>query len=89
MAAAVNCGIGSPTGIRHPLQRPGASPATRRYCAVSMQLAAYLDSHYVELLILTNEGESIAVICPRDSIFSLQQHIEQIGRECPEIARWS
>jgi hypothetical protein len=73
MAAALNCG---PT-------------AARRYRAVSMQLAAYLDGRYVELRILTDDGEAIAVACPRDSIFALQQHIEQIGRQCPEIAAWS
>ena len=60
-----------------------------RHRAVSMQLAAYLEDHYVEMRILTDRGEAITVACPNDSIFAVQQHIEQIGRECPEIATWS
>lgn len=60
-----------------------------RYHAVSMELAAYLDGHYVEMRIATASGETIAVMCPRDSIFAVQRHIEQIGRDCPEIAGWA
>jgi hypothetical protein len=60
-----------------------------RYRAVSMELAVYLDGCYVEMHILTDTGETIAVACPQDSIFAVQRHIEQIGRECPEIATWS
>ena len=59
------------------------------YRAVSMELAAYLDGRYVEMHIVTDRGETIAVACPNDSIFAIQKHIEQIGRECPEIATWS
>ena len=83
MAATANCDTG---------RVPSCPPLTagmRRYRAVSMQLAAYLDDRYVELHILTDAGDAIAVACPRDSIFALQQHIEQIGRRCPEIAGWS
>lgn len=64
-------------------------PATARYRAVSMELAAYLDARDVEMHILTDTGETIAVVCPRDSIFAVQRHIEQIGKACPEIATWS
>jgi hypothetical protein len=60
-----------------------------RHRAVSMELAAYLDGRYVEMRIRTDRGETIVVACPKDSIFALQRHIEQIGRECPEIATWS
>ena len=56
------------------------------YSAVSMRLAAYLDEQYVAMHILTDTGQTIAVVCPRDSIFAVQRHIEQIGRQCPEIA---
>jgi len=59
------------------------------YHAVSMELAAYLDGQYVEMRIATASGETIAVVCPRDSIFAVQRHIEQIGRDCPEIASWT
>lgn len=59
------------------------------YRAVSMELAAYLDGRYVEMHIVTDRGEAISVACPNDSIFAIQRHIEQIGRECPEIATWS
>jgi hypothetical protein len=64
-------------------------PATARYRAVSMELAAYLDARNVEMHILTDTGETITVVCPRDSIFAVQRHIEQMGRACPEIVTWS
>jgi hypothetical protein len=60
-----------------------------RYQAVSMELAAYLDGRYVEMHILTDTGKSIVVACDRNSIFAVQRHIEQIGRECPEISSWT
>jgi len=83
MTAALICGLDMP-------ERADRSFAvTQRYRAVSMQLAAHLDGHYVELHILTDQGGSIAIACPRNSIFALQRHIEQIGRQCPEIAGWN
>jgi hypothetical protein len=60
-----------------------------RYRAVSMVLAAYLDGRYVEMHILTDTGKAIVVACDGDSIFAVQRHIEQIGRECPEISSWA
>jgi hypothetical protein len=62
--------------------------AQSHYSAVSMRLAAYLDEQYVAMHILTDTGQTISVVCPRDSIFAVQRHIEQIGRQCPEIATW-
>jgi len=59
-----------------------------RYRAVSMELAAYLDERCVEMRILTDTGETIAVACPSDSIFTVQRHIEQLGHQCAEIATW-
>ena len=59
-----------------------------RYRAASMELAAHLDDRYVEMRIVTDTGEAIAVVCPRDSIFTVKRHIEKIGRDCPEIASW-
>jgi len=64
-------------------------PAAIRYKAVSMELAAYLDAHNVEMHIITDTGEAIAIVCPRNSIFAIQQHIAQIGTACPEISSWS
>ena len=64
-------------------------PPRNRYRAVSMELAAYLDGRYVEMHIVTDTGQAIAVACDADSIFAIQQHIEQMGRECPEIASWA
>jgi len=64
-------------------------PAAARYRAVSMELAAYLDARNVEMHILTDTGETLTVVCPRDSIFAVQRHIEQMGRACPEIVTWS
>jgi hypothetical protein len=60
-----------------------------RYRAVSMELAAYLDGRYVEMHILTDTGKAIVVTCGGDSIFAVQRHIEQMGRECPEISSWT
>ncbi|MDX2027940.1 MAG: hypothetical protein SFW62_04835 [Alphaproteobacteria bacterium] len=53
-----------------------------------MGLAAHLDDQYVEIRILTDMGKKITIVCDKDSIFSLQQHIEHIGRSCPEISTW-
>jgi hypothetical protein len=65
------------------------SPAKQfRYHATSMELAADLDRRYVEMRIRTDTGENITVECARDSIFAIQRHIEQMGRECPEISTW-
>jgi len=65
-----------------------ASPAPLRCHAVAMDFAAYLDEQYVELRVRTATGKTIIVVCDKDSIFSIQQHIEQIGRACPEISTW-
>ena len=54
-----------------------------------MGLAAYLDGRDVEMHILTDTGKSIVVACNGDSIFAVQRHIEQMGRECPEISSWT
>jgi hypothetical protein len=59
-----------------------------RYSAVSMRLAAYLDEQSVAMHIVTDTGQTVTVVCPKDSIFAIQRHIEQIGRQCPEIATW-
>jgi hypothetical protein len=64
-------------------------PASLRFRAVSMEFAAYLDAHAVEMHIRTDTGQSIAIVCPRDSIFAIQKHIGQICNACPEIATWS
>jgi len=53
-----------------------------------MELAAHLDGQYVEMHILTDGGKTVTVVCDKDSIFSIQRHIEQIGRACPEISSW-
>jgi len=62
--------------------------AQTRYRAVSMELAAYLDGQFVEMRIQTDAGKTISIVCQRNSIFSVQRHIEKIGRDCPEIASW-
>lgn len=65
----------------------GAKPGPR-YRAVAMELAADLDGRCVEMHIVTDTGETVTVVCPRDSIFAVQRHIDRIGRDCPEIATW-
>ena len=64
-------------------------PVRLCFRAVSMEFAAYLDAHTVEMHILTDTGQSIAVVCPRDSIFAIQKHIEEMRAACPEIATWN
>jgi hypothetical protein len=59
-----------------------------RHRAVAMELAVYLDEQYVEMHVRTDTGKTITVVCDKASIFSLQQHIEQIGHACPEISAW-
>jgi hypothetical protein len=56
--------------------------------AVAMEFAAHLDEQYVEMRVHTDKGKKIVVVCDKDSIFSIQRHIEQIGRACPEISTW-
>lgn len=53
-----------------------------------MELAAYLDEHCVEMHIQTDNGLTISVACPTDSIFAVLRHIKQLGIDCPEIATW-
>jgi len=62
--------------------------AQTRYRAAAMELVAYLDEQRVEMHIVTGTGETVAVACARDSIFRVQQSIERMARECPEIATW-
>ena len=59
-----------------------------RYRAISMELAAYLDEHCVEMHTLTEDGQAISVACPTDSIFAVLRHIKRLGIDCPEIATW-
>ena len=61
-----------------------APPTPIRYQAVSMQLAAFLDGRYVEMQLLTDAGEAVAIACDKNSILSIGRHIRQLGRECPE-----
>ena len=65
-----------------------ASPAQIRFRAVAKQLVADLDGRYVEMHVITETGDAVAIACERDSIFAVQRHIEQMGRECPEITSW-
>jgi hypothetical protein len=62
--------------------------AQTRYHAATMELVAYLDEQRVEMHIVTETGETVAVACARDSIFKVQHSIERMARECPEIATW-
>lgn len=65
-----------------------ASPAQFRFRAVAMRLVADLDERSVEMHVITDTGEAVAIACEKDSIFAVQRHIEQMGRECPEISSW-
>jgi len=62
--------------------------APGRYRAVSMEFAAHLDEQFVEMHIVTECGETIAVACPSNSILAIQRHIQQLTHQCPEIATW-
>jgi len=74
--------------------RPDNKPATDtpsaiRYRAAAMDLAAFLDEQYVEMRIVTDTGATVTIVCDKDSIFSIQRHIEKMGRACPEISTWT
>jgi len=60
----------------------------KKYRAVAMEMAAYLDDHYTEMRVLTDTGDTLAIICNKASIIAVQQHIEQMARACPEILTW-
>ena len=62
--------------------------AQKRYRAATMELVAYLDEQRVEMHIVTQTGETVAVDCARDSIFRVQRSIERMRLECPEVATW-
>ena len=63
--------------------------ARTHYRAATMELVAFLDEQRVEMHIVTQNGETIAVDCAKGSIFRVQQSIERMKRECPEVATWS
>jgi hypothetical protein len=63
--------------------------ARTHYRAATMELVAYLDEQRVEMHIVTETGETVAVDCAKDSIFRVQRSIERMRRECPEVATWS
>lgn len=60
-----------------------------RYRAASVELAADFDAQNVEMHILTDTGDAVTVVCPRDSILAIQEHIARIAVACPEISTWS
>jgi phosphate uptake regulator len=66
----------------------GIPHAQTRFRAATMELVAYLDERRVDMHIITETGEAVAVTCDRDSIFRVQRSIERMGRDCPEIASW-
>ena len=63
--------------------------AQKHYRAATMELVAYLDEQRVEMHIVTQTGETVAVDCAKDSIFRVQRSIERMRLECPEVATWS
>ncbi len=65
------------------------SATPRRYRAVSMELAAHSDSHLVEMRILTDTGEAIAIVCQRESIVSVQRNVAETGRVSADMAMWN
>lgn len=72
-----------------PVRMPMPMSARRiRIRAVAMQLIADLDGRFVELHVVTDSGQTVAIACTNDSIFAVQRHIEQMAAECPEIASW-
>jgi hypothetical protein len=76
---------------RHRLQRKirmRTPSAQFRFRAVSMELAAQLEDRRVDMLIVTEDGTTIAIECANDAILKIQQHIAQILRQCPDITRW-
>lgn len=65
------------------------SPAPQfRFRAVSMELAVQLEEHRVDMLVVTEDGTTVAIECENDAISKIAQHIAAISHHCPEIARW-
>ena len=65
------------------------APVSLRFRAVSMEFSAYFDAHTVEMRILSDTGQNIVIVCPRNSIFTVQKQIAEMREACPEIATWS
>ena len=63
--------------------------ATTHYRAATMDFVVYTEEQRVEMHILTDKGETVAVTCAKELIFRVQRLIERMGRECPEIALWN
>jgi hypothetical protein len=65
-----------------------AQAGSLRFLASSMALAAYLDEQYVEMHIATPDGTRVTVVCDRDSILKIGQHIRDLAVGCPQIGTW-
>jgi len=63
--------------------------AKTHYRAASMDFVVYTEEQHVEMHILTDDGETVAVTCAKDLLFRIQRLIERMARECPEIALWN
>jgi len=63
-------------------------PAQFRFRAVSMEIAAHFEDRRVDMLIVTEDGTTIAIEYENDSILSVQRHIGQMSYHCPQIASW-
>lgn len=59
-----------------------------RVRAVAVQLAAHLDGRYVDLTIITDRGQTVAITCDNRAIFEVKRRIEQLAQDCPEVASW-
>jgi hypothetical protein len=59
-----------------------------RFRAVSMEIAAHLDERRVDMVVIADDGTTIAIECENDTILKIQRYIAQIALDCPEIALW-
>jgi hypothetical protein len=80
--------VGAPAIASIPGADMTAPRAQLRYRAATMELVAYLDEQCVEMHIVTQAGETVAITCAKDSIFQVARQITRMGNDCPEIATW-
>lgn len=59
-----------------------------RIRAVAVQLVSHLDGRYVDLTFFTDCGQTVSITCDNGAIFKIQRNIEQMARDCPEMASW-
>lgn len=53
-----------------------------------MELVAHLDDRRVDMVVITEDGTTLAIECQGNTILEVQRHIGLVTAQCPEIAQW-